>query len=65
MKPIQKNKSNYIFFKDYATRWRDNDAYGHMNNVVFYEFVDSIAVNISENSELLDELTTRIKNTRS
>ena len=42
MKPIQKNKSNYIFFKDYATRWRDNDAYGHMNNVVFYEFVDSI-----------------------
>jgi acyl-CoA thioester hydrolase len=42
MKPIQKNKANYIFFKNYATRWRDNDVYGHMNNVVFYEFVDSI-----------------------
>ena len=41
MKPVQKNKSDYIFFKDYETRWRDNDVYGHMNNVVFYEFVDS------------------------
>jgi len=27
-----------------ATRWRDNDAYGHMNNVVYYEYFDS-AVN--------------------
>ena len=42
MKPIQKNKGNYIFFKEFETRWRDNDVYGHMNNVVFYEFVDSI-----------------------
>jgi acyl-CoA thioester hydrolase len=42
MKPVQKNRSNYIFFKEYETRWRDNDVYGHMNNVVFYEFVDSI-----------------------
>lgn len=25
----------------YATRWRDNDAYRHMNNAVFYEYADS------------------------
>jgi len=25
-----------------ATRWRDNDAYGHMNNVVYYEYFDSV-----------------------
>ena len=42
MKPLQKNKEDYTFFKSYETRWRDNDVYGHMNNVVFYEFVDSI-----------------------
>jgi acyl-CoA thioester hydrolase len=29
---------------DWPTRWRDNDAYGHMNNVVHYEYFDS-AVN--------------------
>ena len=42
MKPLQKNKEDYIFFKTYETRWRDNDVYGHMNNVVFYEFADTI-----------------------
>ncbi len=42
MKPVQKNKEDYLFFREYETRWRDNDVYGHMNNVVFYEFVDSI-----------------------
>ena len=42
MKPIQQNKENYIFFKEYATRWHDNDVYGHMNNVVYYQFVDTI-----------------------
>ena len=42
MKPIQNNKEDYCFFKEYETRWRDNDVYGHMNNIVFYEFVDSV-----------------------
>jgi acyl-CoA thioester hydrolase len=27
-----------------ATRWRDDDVYGHMNNVVYYEYFDT-AVN--------------------
>ena len=27
-----------------ATRWQDNDAYGHINNVVYYGFFDT-AVN--------------------
>ena len=27
-----------------ATRWNDNDVYGHMNNVVYYEYFDT-AVN--------------------
>lgn len=24
-----------------STRWRDNDVYAHMNNVVYYEFFDT------------------------
>lgn len=24
-----------------ATRWRDDDVYGHMNNVVYYEYFDT------------------------
>ena len=24
------------------TRWSDNDAYGHLNNVVFYSYFDTV-----------------------
>jgi len=34
----------YRVFDRLPTRWRDNDAYGHMNNAVFYEYLDT-AVN--------------------
>lgn len=30
--------------RPFATRWRDNDQYGHLNNVVYYEAMDT-AVN--------------------
>lgn len=34
----------YRAFRTIATRWMDNDAYGHMNNVVHYSLFDT-AVN--------------------
>jgi acyl-CoA thioester hydrolase len=34
---------NYPFTTPLTTRWRDNDVYGHVNNVVYYEYFDSIA----------------------
>lgn len=37
-------RSAYRRFASFATRWRDNDQYGHMNNAVYYELFDS-AVN--------------------
>ena len=38
------SRSAYRRFASFATRWRDNDQYGHMNNAVYYELFDS-AVN--------------------
>ena len=38
------SRSAYRRFFTFATRWRDNDQYGHMNNAVYYELFDS-AVN--------------------
>jgi acyl-CoA thioester hydrolase len=35
-------RSVYPFFRTFSTRWRDNDVYGHLNNAVYYEYVDSI-----------------------
>ena len=40
MKPT--SRQDYAYFEEMTTRWRDNDVYGHMNNVVFYEYVDTV-----------------------
>lgn len=38
------HRSAYRAFRAIATRWMDNDVYGHMNNVVHYSLFDT-AVN--------------------
>ena len=43
-RPVPKGRNAYHHFANFATRWRDNDQYGHMNNAVYYELFDS-AVN--------------------
>ena len=37
-------REHYRHFNRIATRWLDNDVYGHVNNVVYYSFFDT-AVN--------------------
>jgi acyl-CoA thioester hydrolase len=37
-------RSEFKVWQTFTTRWADNDAYGHMNNTVFYQWFDS-AVN--------------------
>ncbi len=36
-------RSDYKVFYPISTRWCDNDTYGHINNVVYYSYFDSIA----------------------
>ncbi len=33
---------DYAHWDEMPTRWRDNDVYGHLNNVVHYELMDSV-----------------------
>ncbi|RMF12480.1 MAG: acyl-CoA thioesterase [Alphaproteobacteria bacterium] len=37
-------RADYAAFQHITTRWRDNDVYRHVNNVVYYSFFDT-AVN--------------------
>ena len=37
-------RSEFSVWRGMTTRWADNDAYGHVNNTVYYEWFDS-AVN--------------------
>jgi acyl-CoA thioester hydrolase len=43
-KPQPLPRSAYPVFRTITTRWMDNDAYGHVNNVVYYSWFDT-AVN--------------------
>jgi acyl-CoA thioester hydrolase len=38
------SRSQFRVWHRFTTRWADNDAYGHVNNTVFYQWFDS-AVN--------------------
>jgi acyl-CoA thioester hydrolase len=44
LKKIPSNRSEYNYFSNLSTRWNDNDIYGHMNNIIYYELFDT-AVN--------------------
>jgi acyl-CoA thioester hydrolase len=35
-------RGNYPHFETIPTRWNDNDVYGHVNNVEFYAFFDTV-----------------------
>ena len=37
-------RAEFVAFEEVHSRWMDNDAYGHINNVVYYSFFDT-AVN--------------------
>jgi acyl-CoA thioester hydrolase len=43
-RPLPLTAADFAHFSDITTRWIDNDVYGHINNVVYYEFFDT-AVN--------------------
>ena len=34
---------SYRFFLPITTRWMDNDVYGHINNVTYYSYFDTVA----------------------
>ena len=43
-------RDKYLHFMSLQTRWMDNDIYGHVNNVTYYSYFDTIV-----NSFLIDE----------
>ena len=35
-------RQKYLHFLQIPTRWMDNDIYGHVNNVVYYSYFDTV-----------------------
>jgi len=36
------DRASYLSFLSIPTRWMDNDAYGHVNNVTYYSYFDTV-----------------------
>ena len=50
IRPEPLGRADYKAWRSFATRWADNDVYGHVNNTVFYQWFDSAV-----NSWLIDQ----------
>jgi len=35
-------RADYAHFEPITTRWKDNDVYGHVNNVEYYSYFDTV-----------------------
>lgn len=42
MRAEAKKRCEFKHFHTITTRWMDNDAYGHVNNVVYYSWFDTV-----------------------
>src|SRR6478752_2117083 len=41
-KPIPAKRADFPHVLAITTRWSDNDVYGHVNNVVYYSYFDTV-----------------------
>src|ERR1700761_4739987 len=41
-RPVPGTRADYPHFLSINTRWSDNDIYGHVNNVVYYSYFDTV-----------------------
>ncbi len=50
----QFRRSDFKWFIDLQSRWMDNDAYGHINNVIYYAWFDTAVNRFLVDNGLLD-----------
>ncbi len=53
-------KAQYPHHLDIPTRWADNDQYGHVNNVAYYGFFDTVVNDYLIKQGVLDPATSKV-----
>jgi acyl-CoA thioester hydrolase len=56
-RPARLSRVAFRHFRPIATRWIDNDVYGHVNNVVYYSYFDTVVNGHLIEAGLLDIAT--------
>jgi len=41
-RPAPLSRADFPHVQSITTRWTDNDAYGHVNNIVYYSYFDTV-----------------------
>lgn len=54
VKPSDHSRGDYRYWQQVSTRWVDNDAYGHINNAVYFSYIDSVVNQFLIEYQLLD-----------
>ena len=60
MKPAAEPRSAFRHFQAIPTRWMDNDVYGHVNNVVYYSYFDTVVNQYLIEQRVLDIETSSV-----
>jgi len=58
-RPAPETRNAYRHFQSIPTRWMDNDVYGHVNNVVYYSYFDTVV-----NQYLIEQHALSIENSK-
>jgi len=53
-RPPPSRRADYPYTRDITTRWLDNDAYGHVNNAVYFTYFDTVVNTMLIERGLLD-----------
>ena len=53
-RPAPRRREGYRWFMTIAMRWADNDAYGHVNNTIYYQWFDTAVNHWLVDAGLLD-----------
>lgn len=53
-RPQAEPREAYRHFLPITTRWMDNDVYGHVNNVVYYSYFDTVVNEYLISRDVLD-----------
>jgi len=59
-RPVRGRRSHYVQLRAITTRWKDNDVYGHVNNVEYYSFFDTAVNAMLIEQGLLDPQTSPV-----
>ena len=59
-RPKPELRHTYRHFQAIPTRWADNDVYGHVNNVVYYSYFDTVVNQYLIEQRILDLPTSTI-----